>query len=190
MRVTYRQILELSPYFKPKKLGMMTDYSATVSEFIKDYRNKVIRARDLYWVVCNDKFLTKKELRLYAVWCARQVQHLMKDQRSIDALDIAEKYANGEVTVEDLKDTDGYAAAYAAFRVATSPSDDHFATSSAAYAADAAAYAADPSEDLTFSSVYSAAHANSVYDADTKNIYVDYIDKLLEIFEGKENELL
>ena len=36
-----------------------------------------------------------REIRLYAVWCARQVQHLMTDKRSLDALDVAERYANG-----------------------------------------------------------------------------------------------
>ena len=43
-----------------------------------------------------------REIRLYAVWCARQVQYLMKDQRSIDALDVAERYANGEATGDEL----------------------------------------------------------------------------------------
>jgi len=43
-----------------------------------------------------------KEIRLYAVWCARQVQHLMKDPRSLAALDVAERFANGEATVEEL----------------------------------------------------------------------------------------
>ena len=36
-----------------------------------------------------------REIRLYAVWCARQVQHLMTDPRSLTALDVAEAYANG-----------------------------------------------------------------------------------------------
>lgn len=40
--------------------------------------------------------------RLYAVWCARQVKHLMKDQRSIDALDVAERYARGLATEAEL----------------------------------------------------------------------------------------
>ena len=44
----------------------------------------------------------ERELRLYAVWCARQVQHLMKDQRSLDALDVAERYANGKATADEL----------------------------------------------------------------------------------------
>lgn len=43
-----------------------------------------------------------KEKRLFAVWCARQVQHLMADQRSIDALDVAERYANGLATDDEL----------------------------------------------------------------------------------------
>ena len=43
-----------------------------------------------------------KDWRLFAVWCARQVQHLMKDQRSIDALDVAEKFANGLATRDEL----------------------------------------------------------------------------------------
>ncbi len=40
--------------------------------------------------------------RLYAVWCARQVQHLMTDQRSIDALDVAERHARGLATDAQL----------------------------------------------------------------------------------------
>ena len=45
----------------------------------------------------------QREMRLYAVWCARQVQHLMADPRSLAALDVAERYANGEATAEDLQ---------------------------------------------------------------------------------------
>ncbi len=40
--------------------------------------------------------------RKYAVWCARQVQHLMTDQRSIAALDVAEHYADGMATDAEL----------------------------------------------------------------------------------------
>jgi hypothetical protein len=44
-----------------------------------------------------------REIRLYAVWCARQVQHLMTDSRSIAALDVAERYANGQATDQELR---------------------------------------------------------------------------------------
>ena len=51
-----------------------------------------------------------KEMRIYAVWCVRQVEHLMTDQRSKDALDVAERFANGQATQEE------FAAARAAAR--------------------------------------------------------------------------
>ena len=42
------------------------------------------------------------EWRLYAVWCARQVQHMMSDPRSLVALDVAERYARGEASDTEL----------------------------------------------------------------------------------------
>jgi len=44
----------------------------------------------------------QREMRLYAVDCARSVQHLMKDQRSIDAIDVAERHAHGQATDAEL----------------------------------------------------------------------------------------
>ena len=44
----------------------------------------------------------QREIRLYAVWCARQVQHLLTDPRSLNALDVAERHANGEATDDEL----------------------------------------------------------------------------------------
>ena len=44
-----------------------------------------------------------KKWRLYAVWCARQVQHHMTDERSVAALDTAEAYANGLVSDAELE---------------------------------------------------------------------------------------
>ena len=57
-----------------------------------------------------------KEWRLFVVWRARQVQHLMTDQRSLDALDVAERFANGQATADqlDAAEDDAWAAARAA----------------------------------------------------------------------------
>ena len=55
------------------------------------------------WVATRKGVFSKRDLRLLAVKCARRVQHLMKDQRSINALDVAERYANGEATVAELR---------------------------------------------------------------------------------------
>ena len=57
----------------------------------------------LVWIATREGVLTDKELRLFAVWCERQVQHLMPDERSIAALDVAERRANGNATDEELR---------------------------------------------------------------------------------------
>jgi len=54
-----------------------------------------------------------REIRLFAVFCARRVQHLMTDQRSLTALDVAERFANGLATEEELAVARGAAAAAA-----------------------------------------------------------------------------
>jgi len=41
--------------------------------------------------------------RRFAVRCAREVQHLMRDPRSIAALDVAERYAAGNATAAELR---------------------------------------------------------------------------------------
>lgn len=45
-------------------------------------------------------------IRRFAVWCARQVQHLMTDSRSVDALDVAERYADGLATDDELQEAE------------------------------------------------------------------------------------
>jgi len=72
----------------------------------------------------------EREKRLFAVWCARQVQRLITDPRSLAALDVVEQFANGQASLEEL------AAA------ATWAADAAAANAAAAWAADAAADAA------------------------------------------------
>ena len=43
-----------------------------------------------------------REMRLYAVWCAREVQSLLNDPRSLTALDVAERHANGAASSDEL----------------------------------------------------------------------------------------
>jgi len=107
-----------------------------------------------------------KEKRLYAVWCARQVQHLMTDQRSIKALDVAERYANGEASDEELKAakdnasaaSDAAYAAYAVYAVYDAAYDAAYAAAYAAYdAASAARAAAYDARDAAYTA-YTAAY--------------------------------
>jgi hypothetical protein len=69
--------------------------------------------------------------------CANTVRHLMKDKRSIDAVNAAIKFGMGEITREELN-----AAAYAAAADADAAAYAAAAAADAAVAADAAAVAA------------------------------------------------
>jgi hypothetical protein len=84
-----------------------------------------------------------QELTLAKARCAKTVIHLMKDQGSINAVNIAEKYGLGEATREEL-DAYAAAAAYAyAAAAAYTAAADAAAAAAAAYAyADAYAAAA------------------------------------------------
>ena len=82
----------------------------------------------LTWTAYRKGVLTDVELRRFAIFCARQVQHLMKDPRSINAIDVAEKFLNGAASKADLKQAQDEArearraadaAAYAAARQKT-----------------------------------------------------------------------
>jgi hypothetical protein len=44
-----------------------------------------------------------KEIRMFAILCVRKIQHLIEDKRSLNALDVAEAFANGDASEEELK---------------------------------------------------------------------------------------
>ncbi len=108
-----------------------------------------------------------REARLFAVWCARQVQHVMTDPRSIAALDIAERHANGDATDAELaaaRDA-AWAAARAAARAAAADAADA-ADAARAAAADAAWDAAWDAADAARAAARAAAWAAAADAAD------------------------
>lgn len=96
-------------------------------------------------------------LTLAKGYCANTVRHLMKDERSVKAVDTAIALGEGKASRQEL---DSAAAAAAAYNAATSAAYNAAAYNSAAAAAAAynsAAYAAD----------YAAAYAAYAADSDT-----------------------
>jgi hypothetical protein len=91
-----------------------------------------------------------KEIRLFAVECVREVQHLMKDSRSLDALDVAERYAHGDATDEEL-------------RLAQDAAHDAYYASAACTAYYAAARVAAPAADVAWQAYYAASDAAHAY---------------------------
>ena len=102
------------------------------------------------WLLWLFKQTNPNDLRLLTLakgHCANTVRHLMKDERSIKAVDAAIAYGEGRIDIEELNNAattaDAYAAAdaaaYAAY--ATDAYADAYAAAAAAYATDAAAAA-------------------------------------------------
>jgi hypothetical protein len=105
---TIADIRSWKPCYDPN-MHLPEDWNGTVLEILN---YKTISPKDKLWVVCREDLIDAKTLRLFAVWCARQVEHLMRDNKSKQALDVAERFAHYKTTSDEL--ADAYAAAYAA----------------------------------------------------------------------------
>lgn len=74
-----------------------TSYESISYELILDR----LGLNDALWL-CRAEPDLVAHWRRYAVWCARQVQHLMIDPRSVAALDVAERHAVGLASDHEL----------------------------------------------------------------------------------------
>jgi hypothetical protein len=92
----------------------------------------------LIWVATRPGVLDDITLRRFACWCARQVWHLLTDERSRHAVETAELFCDGKATLEELAaaSDEAWAAATtaAAARIAPFPAT-RYATIAAANAA-------------------------------------------------------
>jgi hypothetical protein len=61
-------------------------------------------AKDRLWLVLREDWIDSRTLRLIAVWCARQLLALVSepDPRSVNVCNVAERFANGQATQEEL----------------------------------------------------------------------------------------
>ena len=107
------ELRAFKPCYDPAR-HLPEDFKGTILDILD---NKKIPFEDRLWVILRTDFVSEKLMRLFAVWCARQVQHLMKDERSLKALDVAEAFANGTASKEELA-TAGTAAGDAAWYAA------------------------------------------------------------------------
>jgi hypothetical protein len=155
-------------------------------EWAKDYDNlqqawdNCQRGDWMIWLINKMEWSNDKDLRLMAVAFARQVQHLMNDQRSINALDVAERYANGEANIEELTEARAAArAAKAAASAAASAAGAAWAAweaaRDAAWAAARAAEAAEAAAEAAGEAAMGARAAMGAAWADQANIIRQYI---------------
>lgn len=93
--------------------------------------------------------------RKFSVWCARQVQHLMTDSRSVAALDVAWRHSEGQATDEELADASD--AAWTAMAAAWAASDAASTASTASTARAAARSARSAARDAASDAASDAA---------------------------------
>lgn len=82
------------PCYDPSRY-LPEDWTGTVIDILN---HKEIPHFDKLWVVLRDDLVSERLMRLFAVWSARPVQHLMQDPRSLAVLDVVERFAKGEAS--------------------------------------------------------------------------------------------
>ncbi len=156
-------IRSFSPCYDPSRYIKDEVETLSVVEWVSKYRGTV-PDEDIIWLLCHKEFLSDKDLRLFAVWCAREALKLIDnpDPRSIEACNVAERYANGEATKEELGDAYDADVAYRA---------------AAAYCA---TYDADAAGTAAFRSAACYAAGGDI------TIRAAQLDKLLTYFNGND----
>ena len=130
-QLTWSDFKKFEPCYDPQeKYG---DFSGTILDILKDER---IPPEDRLWAATREGILDDKTLRLFACACVREIWHLLTDERSRKAVEVAEAYAEGKATDEEL------AAAWDAAMAAARAAAWAAARAAAWYAAMAAAWTA------------------------------------------------
>ena len=178
--VSNRIIRKLNPCYDPSEVVKDENEELPIKEWVAKYRDLVKEKSDIIWLLCNKLYMSDRDVRLFAVWCAREALKLVEkpDPRSVAACDVAERYANGEATDEELtaaaRDAAraaARAAASDAARAATLAADWAAARAAARVARDAAS---DAARAATLAADWAAARAAA---------RAAQIDKLMTYFD-------
>ena len=169
--LTWADFKKFEPCYDPQE--RYGDFSGTILDILKDKR---IPAKDRIWAATRKGMLDDRTLRLFACKCVREVWHLLTDERSRKAVEVAELYAVGEATDEELD-----AARDAAMAAARAEARD--AARDAAMAATWAA-ARDAARDAAMDAAWDAAMA-AAWDATWAAAMDKQIMILIQLIENQ-----
>jgi hypothetical protein len=128
----------------------------------------------LLWLFQKTNPDSLQELTLAKGHCANTVRHLIKDERSIQAMDTAIAFGEGKATREELNSAAATSAAADAADAAAADAAD--AADAAAYAAAYSAHAADAADAAHAADAHTAAYA-AAYSAHAANAVSAAADK-------------
>ena len=171
---TLKDIRKLNPCYDPSKYALK-DWEGTILDILNA---DIVPAYDRIWLAC--ELLDDKTNRLFAVYCAKEALKLINkpDKRSIKACNVAEKYANGKASIQELR------AAYSAANTAVYAAR---ASNAAAYAARAAYAASNAATNSAAYAAYAASNAATNSAANTAVARQNQIAKLIEMVQELEN---
>lgn len=138
---TNKDIRDWKPCYDPSK---KYPDEATVHTVLTILDDDNLSHADRMWVVLRTEILSDKLLRLFAVHCARAAIDENTDERCINAINVAERFANGLATESELNEahSEAHSAANSAADSATNYAARYAASSAADYAASYAARSA------------------------------------------------
>lgn len=104
MEISNKIIRKLRPCYDPAIVGIPDDEVLSATDWVAKYRETVKSEADIVWLFTWSNLMSDKDLRLFAVWCAREALKFIEnpDPRSVMACDVAERYANGDATTQEL----------------------------------------------------------------------------------------
>ena len=162
-QITYQDIMSMDPCssHRPSKYIPVT-WTGTILDILKLPN---VAPTEKLWVAY--RVLDDKTLRLFAVACARRALSRVEnlDVRSLIAVNLAEAYAHGRCTAEELSAAKqgAYAAAADAHAAAAAAAAAAYADAHAAAAAYADAHAAAAAAAYAYADAHAAAAAAAAY---------------------------
>jgi hypothetical protein len=174
-QLTMNELRKTEPCYDPAKYAA-EDWTGTVLDILKAEN---VPPQDRIWLATH--FIDDKTNRLFAVWCAREALKLVPnpDPRSVAACDVAERFANGLATDEELRTA--AAAAWTATAWARTAAE---AAAGAWAAAAAGAWAAAAAEAAW--AARTAAAAEAAWAAAGAAARVAQVKQLIAMIEAKE----